>query len=286
MNEVLLVAQFASPVALAALGETVGQRAGILNIGLEGSMLAGAYFALVGVAATGSPWIGLLFGIAAGLTLTMIVSYLAIDRGADQVVTGTAATLLAIGVTGTLFRARYGASGQLLSLPKLETWIGIDPVLAFGALAAAGVWFLLARTSWGLALRACGEYPAAAEASGFSVRRIRYAASALCGSFAGLGGAYLTLGVVGSFAENMTAGRGFVAIAMVTFGRWNPVLVYGSCLLIGWLDSLQFAVQSKGWNIPYQLLIAAPYAVALLVLVFVGKGGLGPAALARPFTRP
>lgn len=273
MNELISVLPYAAPVAYAALGETVGERSGIFNIGLEGTMLLAAYAALIGV--THLPALGLAGGLALasllGVALSLGSGLFTVLLGADQVVVGTAVNLLAIGVTGTLFRAEYGRSGKLLSLPVLPRVGGFDAVLMALVLVVPGVWFLLQRTGWGLAVRAVGEYPRAAEAAGYRVSRLRMQAAAVNGAFCGLAGGYLVLGTAGGFTENMTNGRGFVAIALVTFGRLNPFAVFASALLIGYLDALQLRLQAEGSAIPRELLIALPYLVALIVLVAVGR---------------
>lgn len=285
MSAMLAVLMYATPLALAALGETVVQKAGVIHIGIEGTMLAGAFFAMLATLATGSPWVGLGVGVLVGVTLALLSGAFALTLTVDQVVVGTAVNLLALGLTRTLFAMRFGASGELLSVQKVPSWQGLDAVMVVAVLLAVATHGVLFRTSWGLALRAAGEYPQAAEAAGFSVLRLRYAALVFGGAMAGLGGAYLSLGIAGSFADNMTAGRGFLAIAMVTFGRWKPVPVLGACLLLGWLDGLQFTFQAKGVQLPFQLFLALPYVAALLVLAGMGRGAHAPAALAIPFRR-
>jgi general nucleoside transport system permease protein len=281
----LTLLTYSAPVALAAVGETVGQKSGVINIGLEGMMLLGAFVAVVAAIATGSPWIGLAAAVAVGIAVSLASGWFTIGLGIDQVVVGTAVNLLALGLTGTLFRAQFGQSGQLLRVPAIPNWNGVDAVLILLVLSAVGIWFALYRTGWGLALRASGEYPKAAEAAGFSVSRLRFGAVAIAGVFAGLAGGYLALGVAGSFAENMTAGRGFIAIAMVTFGRWNPPLVFAAALLIGYAQSLQYRFQTLGWDVPFHFILALPYVIALLVLVAVGRGTRAPAALAQAYHR-
>jgi simple sugar transport system permease protein len=281
----LTILRYTAPVALAAIGETVNQKAGVINIGIEGMMLSGAFFAMFVSLRTGSPWLGLVIGVVCGVLLSAISSWFTLYRQADQVVVGTALNLFALGLTGTLYRAQFGQSGQLLNVPTIPQWNGLDPVLIFLVLATAGCWVLLFRTGWGLAVRAAGEYPKASEAAGFSVRKLRLGAGLFAGAFAGLAGAYLSVGIAGSFAENMTAGRGFIAIAMVTFGRWKPQLVVVAALLIGFVESLQFRLQTLGWQVPFQLLLALPYIVALGVLVVVGKGTLAPAALGQAYAK-
>ncbi len=221
----------------------------------------------------------------AGLLLSSLCAWFCVKLAVDQVVVGAAANLLALGVTSTLFRAKFGSSGQLLSVEKVPAFLGTDPVVLFMVASLPAVWLLLNRTGWGLAVRAAGEGPKGAEAAGFSVDNLRLAAVSVGGAFGGLAGAYLSLGIAGSFAENMTAGRGFVAIAMVTFGRWKPLPVFLAALLIGYMESLQYALQGGSSKIPYELLIALPYAVALIVLVAVGKGSAAPRALGQPYVR-
>ncbi len=283
--EFVTLLQYSAPVALAAMGEVVVERSGVINIGLEGSMLAAAFFAMLACMASHSPWVGLAAGVAAALVVTLVFGWFTIYLAADQVVVGTAINLLVLGVTGTLFRAKFGQSGQLLSVPRIGASHGIDPLMVFRLLSAPVLWLLLKNTAWGLTVRACGEYPKAVEAAGFSVHRLRTQALLVGGLYAGLAGVYLALVIAGSFAENMTAGRGFVAIAMVTFGRWKPQFAFLAALLIGFAESVQYRIQTLGWQIPFQLMIALPYIVALLVLVIVGKGALSPGALAQPYRR-
>ena len=276
--------RYSAPIGLAALGETVGQKAGVINIGLEGMMVTSAYFAMVATQVTGSPWLGMLAGVFAAVVLAALQAFFTLKLAADQVVVGTALNLFGLGLTGTLFRMRYGNSGQLLSVARIPQFGGgFDAVLIAWIVAVACLTWLLFRSNWGLVLRATGEYPPAVVAIGFSPLTVRLHAVLVGGAFAGLAGSYLALGVAGSFAENMTAGRGFVALAMVTFGRWKPVWVFAASLVIGYADSLQFELQARGIGLPPQLFIALPYILVLAVLVVVGKGTSVPSALARPY---
>lgn len=281
----LLLLGYATPVALAALGETVGQKSGVINIGLEGTMLVAAFVGLVVAYSTHSPWLGLGAGSLAGLAITLLFAGFTVFLGTDQVVVGTAINLMAMGLTSTLYRARFGQSGRTISVTRIPNWHYLDAVQVFLLLSVPAVWYLLQRTSWGLAVRAAGEYPKAAVAAGFSVERLRLSALALGGLLGGLGGAYLAIGVASSFAENMTAGRGFVAIAMVTFGRWRPAWVLAATLLIGFSESLQYRFQAMGVQVPFQLMIALPYLVALVVLVVMGKGSVAPMALGQTYRK-
>lgn len=285
MSELILLLTFSAPVALAAVGETVVEKSGVMNIGLEGAMLLSAFVSMLACSVTQNPWIGLAAGIAMGCLASGGFGLFTVLLSADQVVVGTAVNLLALGVTGTVFRSMFGQSGKLVSVPQIPTWHGLDAVLVFLLCSLPVVSALLSRTRWGLAVRSAGEYPKATEGAGLSVQSLRMQALAIGGVFAGLAGAYLSLGITGTFAENMTAGRGFVAIAMVTFGRWKAPLAFAAALLIGLAESFQFKIQSYGWNVPYQLMIALPYVVALAVLVIVGKGAAAPGALGQPYLK-
>lgn len=286
MEFVVSLLRYSAPVGLAALGETVGQRAGLINIGLEGMMLSAAYFSTIVAISTGSPWLGVGAGILAAIVLAAVQGYFTIRLALDQVVVGTGINLFALGLTSTLFRKRFGASGQLVDAPQIPGLVGgVDLVMILLVASVFGVTWLLYRSRWGLVTRASGEYPSAAEAAGYSVARLRWMAAIIGAVFAGVAGSYLSLGIAGSFAENMTVGRGFVAIAMVTFGRWRPIWVMAASLLIGYANSLQFNLQAKGIALPTELFVALPYLVALVVLVVVGKGTAVPAALGVPYRR-
>lgn len=248
-------------------------------------MLLAAFFGALVSSMTHSPWLGLAAAIVAGVLSNALFALFTVYLATDQVVVGTAINLFALGLTGTLYRARLALNPNGFDAAKLPGGHGIDAVTVALLAAIPFVWFLLARTAWGLALRACGEYPKAAEASGFSVLKLRIGALLVGGLFAGLAGGYLSVGIAGSFAENMTAGQGFVAIAMVTFGRWRPVFVFLAALLIGFAESLQFRFQALGWHAPFQLMIALPYIVALAVLIFVGKGTVAPGSLGIAYRR-
>ena len=270
----------ATPLLLAATGETVTERGGVINLGIEGSMLAGALAAAVGATA-GGPWWGIVAGAIAGMVLAAIFAAVTVGAGADQIIAGTAVTLGAVGITGVAYRAAYGTAGAGLSIPTLPPIpipglasvpvIGpalfSQPATTYIALfAVPAAWWLLFRTRWGLALRASGENGAAARAMGVRVRGMRAVATVGGGGMAGLAGASLVLAQVGTFAERMTAGRGFVAIAIVVLGRWNPFGVLLASLLFGAATALQFVFQAAGVRAPYQIFLMLPYLLALLGL--------------------
>jgi simple sugar transport system permease protein len=285
----------ATPLLLAALGETVTERAGVINIGLEGVVLCGAFGALVGATAG-----GLAGGYAAaalgGVAAAFVFALFAVLLRADQIITGTAVTLLALGATGTLYRTLYGASGAALSIPTSETLPvpGLSAIPLVGpalfdqpavtylaALLAAALWWWLARTHAGLGLRAVGESPEAALAAGVSPRRVQLLAVLASGVLGGLAGGTLVLAQVGTFAEGMSAGRGFIAIAIVALGRWHPGGVLAASLVFGAASALQFVFQAIGLELPYQLFLALPYVLALAALAGAARRGRAPAALGR-----
>jgi general nucleoside transport system permease protein len=270
----------ATPLLLAATGETVTERAGVINLGLEGMMLAGALAATLGASAAG-PWTGLALAVLAGMLLATAFAAIAIGARADQIIAGTALTLGAVGLTGTIYRQAYGTGGAGLALPTLAPvpipLLSRIPILgpalfdqpaptylAFVALPV--VWWLLFRTRPGLALRATGEGAAMARAAGVRTRLVRAAATIVGGGFAGLAGATLVLAQVGTFAEKMTAGRGYVAIAIVVLGRWHPAGVAVAALLFGAATALQYVCQALGLAVPYQLFLMLPYVLTLLAL--------------------
>jgi simple sugar transport system permease protein len=285
----------ATPLALAALGEVVVERAGIINIGLEGIILSGAFGALVGATHAGAAG-GYAMAIVAGVATALIFAIFAVWLRADQIISGTAVTLLAVGMTGTLYRALYGTSGAALTIPTtgpvtvpalsrvpiVGSAFFDQPLVTYVAYAAtAVVWWWMRRTHSGLALRAVGERPAAAEAAGINITRVRLGALIVGGIAGGVAGGCLVLAQAGTFAENMSAGRGFIAIAIVVLGRWHPLGVALASLVFGAASALQFLLQALGLALPYQLFLALPYVLTLAALAGVAGRVRAPAALAR-----
>ncbi len=262
--DLALLLVFSTPLALAAMGELVGQRSGVINIGLEGMMLIAAFLGVYVAKSTGSIPLAFLVPAIAGAALGLVSGFFTVRLGADQVVVGTAINFLALGATGLAYRSIYGTSGQLLDVAAMTKFWGIDGMVVLMLLLIPIIGFAIYRTNWGLVLRAAGDYPKAAEAAGYSVSRIRMQAVVIGGVFAGLAGAYLSLGVANSFAEGMTAGRGFVAIALVTFGRWRPLYVTLAALLIGYCQSLKFSLQESG--VPAFVIVALLILSAIAVL--------------------
>ena len=274
----------ATPLALAALGETVVERAGIINIGLEGMILGGAFAALVGASA-GSTALGLLSAILAGMALALLFALFVLALETDQIIAGTALNMLAFGLTGTLYRSLYGTAGAALTTPTLGplTVPGLAQLPMIGAaffrqplptyivylIVPAITWWMF-RTHAGLALRATGESPESARTSGVAVGKLRLIALLFGGAMGGLAGGTLVLAQVGTFAESMSAGRGFIAIAIVVLGRWHPAGVVVAALVFGAAGALQYLTQALGLGIPYSLILALPYVLTLVALALGG----------------
>jgi len=301
MDSDLLTAFFAAavrvatPLLLAALGEMVAERGGVINLSVEGAMLAGALGAALGATAAG-PWAGVAVAVLGGLLVAGLFAAISVGARADQIITGTALTLGTIGLTGAIYRSAYGPEGVGLSLPTFAVaplpLIAQIPVLGpalfqqtvltyAGFLAVPLLWGLLFRTRWGLALRAAGESAENARAAGVHVTRIRTTAVLLGGAMSGLAGASLVLAQVGTFAERMTAGRGFIAIAIVMLGSWLPGRVLGAALFFGAAMALQFLLQSFLLEVPYQLFLMLPYLLTLVVLAGAVGQSRAPADLGR-----
>ena len=285
-----------TPLGLAAIGESIAERSGVINLGIEGSMLAGAFGAAAG-AAHGGVVIGIAAGILAGVLVAALFASIAVGARVDQIISGTAVTLLATGLTGLLAQRMWGNAGVGLSLPTLST-VAV-PLLVRIPLAGAMLFRqsiltyagyvmiplasgLLFRTRFGLELRASGESPAAAAAAGVRVGRVRAIATLIGGACAGLAGASLVLAQVGTFTERMTGGRGFIAIAIVALGRWDPRGVAVAALVFGAATALQYMFQASGSHVPYQVFVALPYLLALAVLALAVGRRRGPAALGQP----
>lgn len=285
----------ATPLLLAALGETVAERAGIVNLGVEGAMLAGALTSALGSSVAG-PWEGVALAILSGALVSAVLGSVVVFAGINQIIAGTAVTLGCVGLTGAVHRA-WIASGTaasvvptlapvpiplLAELPVVGPALFAQPMLTYlGLVLVPLLWWLLFRTRAGLALRATGESAAMARAAGVRVRMVRMAAMVVGGALAGLAGASLVLGQVGSFAERMTAGRGYLAIAIVVLGRWHPVGVAAAALVFGAATALQFVFQAVGLDVPYQLFLMFPYVLTLVALAGAAGRARAPADLGR-----
>jgi ABC-type uncharacterized transport system permease subunit len=300
---------FATPLVYAAVGGIFSERSGVVNIGLEGMMLMGAFWGIWGADVTGSWITGVLIGMAAGGSFGLLHAIFSIHLRADQIVGGTAVNLLAIGVTGYAFVQLYGSENipaGVSTIPRVELnfldrippdSLGNFLFGAFGRLSVM-IWIgflvvlvahvVLFKTPIGLRIRACGEHPRAADTVGISVYGVRYAAVTLSGALAGAGGAFLSVGVVSSFNENMTAGRGFIALAAVIFGAWRPLGSFAAACLFGFSTALAFRLGDAyrdsvaGIDVLAQML---PYVLTLIAVAGVIGRSIPPAAVGRPYTK-
>jgi simple sugar transport system permease protein len=262
----------ATPLLIAAVGENVSERAGVINIGLEGCIIAGAFAAFAAGAV--SPVAGYGAAMVAGVVVGVLAVVFIVLLGRDQIIVGTALTMLALGVTGTLFRARGEALAVVPTYaPSVMTYLAIVLVPLS--------WWWLNRTQSGLALRAIGDAPSAARAAGVRVRLVQSGAVLFGAALGGLAGGTLVLAQAGSFAEGMSAGRGFLAIAIVALGRWRSGGVALASLVFGAAMALQFVVQALGWRVRYELVLMIPYVLTLIALGAFGRGS-APAMLGRP----
>jgi ABC-type uncharacterized transport system permease subunit len=310
--------RMATPLALAAIGGTICERSGVVNIALEGLMLISAFFgvaaalaapAALGISPLAASWLGVLAAVVAGVVMSALHAFASITLKSDQVVSGTAINILALGLTGFLIQVFYNRTGTTdgaMTLPPLfvfepkltgfmgTVWdwfsgifLGHTPLVYAAIVIAVVAQWAMYRTRWGLRLRALGEHPRAADTVGINVVRGRYMAVLVSGALAGLAGANLSLEQVGSFSENMTSGRGFIALAANIFGRWTPVGSYLASLLFGFAEGLEIRLQSftDVIRIPPQFFLMLPYILTVVVLAgFMGRA-VAPAAVGKPYTK-
>jgi simple sugar transport system permease protein len=291
--------RLATPLILAALGGLFSERSGVINIALEGKMLAGAFTAAAVTYAadvrfgmgTASPWVGLLAGMVAGLLIAAIYAISCIQFKADQVVSGAAINIMMIGIPGFLSGALFLSSGSTPQLPKDHLLPQSPYVIAVAiAVLVAVIWYVLYKTPFGLRLRSVGEKPEAADAAGVSVSKMRYWGVLLAGALAGMGGAYLSIGQSSLFTRNMTVGRGFIALAALIFGKWRPVQTLLACLLFGFTEAASIQMQDliklpSGEKLPVQFIHMVPYVLTIVVLAgFIGSSR-APRALGIPYQK-
>ena len=289
-----------TPVLFATLGEIFAERAGILNLGVEGMMLVGALAGFVTTVRTGNPWLGVLAAGAAGGALSLIHALLCVTLRANQVASGLALTIFGTGLSASLGRGYIGVPAAgfhptplpgLARLPVLgPVLFHQDPLVYLSYLLVPAAWFVLYRTRWGLEIRAVGEQPEAADAMGVDVARVRYACVATGGVLAGIGGTFLSIAYTSMWIENMTAGRGWIAVALVIFATWDPLRAVVGAYLFGGVNALQLNLQAAGTRLPIYLLLMTPYVFTIIVLVFAtretARKRLGaPAALSVPYSR-
>jgi simple sugar transport system permease protein len=276
----LLTLVKATPLVFAALGGVISERSGVVNIGLEGIMIAGAFTAVVVSGITGSPLLGLLAGVLAGAALAALLAYVATKLAYDQIVAGTGLNIVALGGAAFGLVLIYGQPGASHEVPAF----GPDGERALTVLAfvlAGAMALFLSRTPWGLRVRACGENPRAAASAGIDPLRTRFWAVVAGGAIAALGGVYLSLAELDLYSDGMTAGRGYIALAAVIFGRWTPLGATGAALFFGFFSALQYTLQRAG--IPSELMQALPYVAALVALAGLAGRVRAPAADGVPY---
>ncbi|WDY52969.1 ABC transporter permease [Vibrio fluvialis] len=302
-----------TPLILAALAGMFSERSGVVNIALEGKLLASAFAGAATASVTGSAWLGLLAGVSVSILLALLHGFASITHRGEQVVSGMAINILATGLTITLGRYWFGQGGQTptlsgdarfapLTLPgadavqdmpvigplysELISGHSIIEYIAF--LAVPTAWYVLFKTRFGLRVRAVGESPAAVDTAGISVVGMRYSAMVICGLLVGLGGVYLSVGQTAQFIPNMSAGKGYMALAALIFGKWRPVTAMAACLLFGFLDALAIRLQGVSigdFPIPVQAIEASPYILTVFLLAgFIGKA-VAPKAIGVPYTK-
>lgn len=291
--------RFSTPLLGASLGEIISERAGVVNIGLEGMMLCGALGAVIGSHLTGNPMIGVLAAITAGALVALLQAVFSITLSVNQVVVGMALNIGSLGLTTYISRLIFGMTGRsnivglvplkipvLGDLPVVGTVLFNQSVIVYLIyLLVPLVGFVLMRTEWGLNLRAVGEHPEAAASVGIPVTRLRFTAVLLCGALAGLAGSFFSLVQLTTFVEGMTGGRGFIALAVVIVGKWTPWRAALTALLFGALDALALRTQALAVDLPYHLLLALPYLVTLLVYAGLVGQARAPEALGKAFVR-
>ncbi|WP_312667636.1 ABC transporter permease [Tissierella praeacuta] len=288
------------PILFAALGGMYSERSGVVNIGLEGIMLVGAFAGVVGSYFTGSYWIGALVAIVSGIFISAIFALITVKIKINQIVSGVAINLLAVGLTSFFYRALFGITTvpitvkafEPINIPILSN-IPIIGEIFFKQTVLVYIAFLLVpisyyvfyKTSVGLSIRTVGEHPMAADTVGIAVNKVRTICVLVSGALAGLGGCFLSLGQFNMFVDNMVSGRGFIAVAAVIFGKWNPKGVLMASLIFGIADALQIRIQMSGLNIPYQFLLMFPYLLTVVAVTGIVGRTTSPNALGRPYEK-
>ncbi|WP_374631423.1 ABC transporter permease [Ferrovibrio sp.] len=291
--------RLAMPLILAAAGELVSERAGVLNLSLEGMMLTAAFFGALGSWATGSPVLGILCAVLASFVVSVVQAVLSVHWRANQLVVGIGFNILALGATTLLYRIIFGGLSReeipglaKLAIPGVSDLPFIGPaflqqsvLVYFGLACVVLIWWMLKSTAFGLSIRAVGDDPRAADKAGIPVARIRFQAVLIAGVMAGLAGSFLSVADINTFTENMTNGAGYLAIAAVIFGGWTVWRTLGACLLFGAATALQFQLPAIGIEMPTALLLMLPYLLALLAVAGVVGRRDPPTALTLPFIR-
>jgi simple sugar transport system permease protein len=289
--------RLATPYLFAAIGETFGQRSGVLNLGVEGQMLMGAFTAFYVAITTGNLWLGMLAAMTVGALMGLAMAFVTVDLHAVQGISGIGFYLFGLGLSDLLFQKLLGTVETVKGFPKVNIPFFSDipivgeiffrqNVLVYIAFALVPIaWFVLNKTTLGLKIRAVGENPEAADSLGVSISRIRYFTIILGGTLSGIAGASLSIALLNVFQQNMTSNLGFIAVALVYFGAWRPFGVLGGALLFSLVNSLQLWIQVLGIPIPSDIAVMMPYILTILVLVVTVSRVRGPSALTKPFER-
>lgn len=287
----LMTIRTATPLLLAALAVLLAERSGVMHIGVEGAMLLGAFTAVLAAVVTGDPWLGVLMGIAVGLLAGVVLATITVVLPTDQIVMGIAFNISMVGLTSFLFRMTADrtrgitaplpfAPERLQELPVIGALFTISPLAWIALGLAAGTWYFLYRSGPGLLYRSVGESSHAALAAGINPRRVRFVALMLAGMLSGLAGAALTVGWIRAFSDNITLGRGFIALAAVYFGRWNPAWAVVACFLFGAGEALALRAQAAGGNPHYYFML--PYLLTMFVVGITGRAR-APQDVGKPF---
>ena len=300
-NLLLASVRMATPLIFLALAELYSQRAGLVHIGLEGLASIGSLVGFLVSLITGNPFLGVLAGAAAGILVNMIYAYATITLCAEQIVYGMAINIFAPALASFIYRVYFGAGSELVQVSLMETlasrmgitangfitklFLDQTPMVYLAYLLVVFTVIYFNRTKSGLNYKAVGEYPKAAATLGIDVIGIKYTASVICGALAGIGGAYLTTCYTTTYVDGNIAGRGFIALAAVIFGRWNAGGVLIACLFFGFCDALQIRLQVGSYNIPYQFFQMIPYVATVVVLSLIGTRQAGPKANGKPYRR-
>ena len=289
--------RLATPYLYASIGETFGQRSGVLNLGVEGQMLLGAFTAFYVAFSTGNLWLGVLAAMLVGALMGLAMAYVTVNLNAEQGISGIGFFLFGLGMSDLLFQKLLGTVETVkgfapIHIPGLSDIPGIGEIffsqnlLVYGAYLLVPVaWFVLHKTTLGLKIRSVGENPDAADSLGVSVTRIRYFTIILGGTLSGIAGASLSIALLNVFQQNMTSGLGFIAVALVYFGAWRPIGVLGGALLFSMINSLQLWIQVLGVNVASEFAVMMPYVLTILVLVATVSKVRAPSALTKPFER-
>ena len=300
-NLLLASVRMATPLIFLALAELYSQRAGLVHIGLEGLASIGSLVGFLVSLITGNPFLGVLAGAAAGILVNMIYAYATITLCAEQIVYGMAINIFAPALASFIYRVYFGAGSELVQVSLIETlasrmgitangfitklFLDQTPMVYLAYLLVVFTVIYFNRTKSGLNYKAVGEYPKAAATLGIDVIGIKYTASVICGALAGIGGAYLTTCYTTTYVDGNIAGRGFIALAAVIFGRWNAGGVLIACLFFGFCDALQIRLQVGSYNIPYQFFQMIPYIATVVVLAAIGMKKAGPKSCGKPYRK-